>query len=292
VTDDVLQRYLDDFGDRLERAATGRRRRRRLVPAFGIAIAGATAIIVLLAAPFSDRHLDVVAQARAALGRPGELVHFVVRQQVTIASSGDQPRSTSVTTSEQWSTVAPPRWRVALTYPDPSKTPHAGGIRDAHGLIIGPVQVAYARGSESTYLQRRNTLKVLHGLKDTDSTAQAPGVTALGNDPVATIRSLLARHQLRDGGSASIMGRPVRRLIGTQEQRVNSRSLTTKVEYDVDPKTFAPVAARVTPPSPSAAVAPVITLTFLHYSQVPLTSENRHLLEISTDGTPKITRTP
>jgi hypothetical protein len=297
MTNDPYQRFLDDYGRELERAAARPLRRHRSVAALGIAVAvAATAIIVvLLAAPGGDRRLDVVAQARAALSDRGRLVHLVVRQSIEVRPR--YPREKVVvpppTTTEQWSASDPPRWRIAFSYPDPKTTPGAGTVGDAHGPIVGPVQFAYANGAQFTYLQERNTLTIVRGFSDTGPAAEVPGPTPLGNDPIATIRSMLTRGELRDDGQATVDGHAVRRLVGERQRTFGKQTVTSAMEYDVDPDSFSPVAARVELPlrAPRTGTAPpptTLVLRFLDFQRLPFTKDNARLLKIQPVGHPRV----
>jgi hypothetical protein len=307
MTDKPLERYLDDFGRMLKDAGTkapssDRQRRprwgrhRRAMAGAAIALAAAVVLAVLLSLPGGGRHLDVVAEARAALGQPGQLVHLVVRQSNLPPPGAKHYKVPPPSTSEQWSTSAPPRWRLAFSYPDPKKQPGGGTVGDAHGPIVGAVQVAYADGVQSTYYQERNTLRRISGFADNGPAATVPGATPLGNDPIATIRGMLARHQLQDAGEATVAGRVVHRLLGERTRRFGKESVTTTVEYDVAPDTFAPVQARVELPLPVRATGlparnPSIVLRFLTFERLPLTPVNRRLLEIQPVGRPTVTDT-
>jgi hypothetical protein len=256
MTDEPLERYLDDFGRTLKDAGTKASssdrqrqprwsRRRRAIAGAAIALAAAVVLAVLVSLPGAGRHLDVVAEARAALGQPGQLVHLVVRQSNLPPPGAKHYTVQPPSISEQWSTSTPPRWRLAFSYPDPKKHPGIGTVGDAQGPIVGAVQVAYADGVQSTYYQQRNTLRRISGFSDNGPGAQVPGATPLGNDPIATIRGMLARHELRNAGTATVTGRIVHRLLGQRTRRLGTQVLTSKVEYDVAPDTFAPIQARV-----------------------------------------------
>jgi hypothetical protein len=142
---------------------------------------------------------------------------------------------------------------------------------------------SYADGIESTYFQQRNTLQRVTGFADNGPASTVRGWTPLGNDPVAAIREMLARRQLRDAGEATVAGRAVHRLVGTRTRRVGSQLVTTRVEYDVAPDTFTPVQARVELPIPARAAGqpmpnPSVVLRFLTFQQLPLTHATRRLL--------------
>jgi hypothetical protein len=297
MTDDPLKRYLADFGQQLQQAAAAPPLRRPQSHSIIALSGGLTAValviaVLLLGAAGGSARLDPVAQARAALAPSGKLVHAVVFQHAEVipghpgvhVSAPDQR-------TEQWSTADPPRWRIAFSYPDPKTHPHAGRVGDAHGPIIGPVQTAREGNSESTYYQHRNTLLIVRGLPHGLGSA-LPGPTPLGNDPIGTLRAMLQSGQLRDAGTATLRGRKIRKLVGTTRRTFGKKRITTAVEYDIDPTTFAPVAARIELPVPihdTPAVA--VILRFEHFELLPLTTQTRRLLQIQLVGHPKITVT-
>ena len=307
MTDERLERYLDDFGRTLKNAgaktpSSSRRRQprwgrgRRAMTGAWMALAAAVVLVVLLSLPEGGRRLDVVAEARAALGQPGQLLHLVVRQSILPPPGAKHVGVPPPSIWEQWSTSTPPRWRLAFSYPDPKQHPGTGTVGDAHGPIVGPVQFAYADGVQSTYYQQRNTVRRISGYADNGPAAQVPGATPLGNDPIATMRGMLSRHQLRDAGTATVAGRTVLRLLGERTRRFGKQAVTTTVEYDVAPDTFAPVQARVEVAFPFPAPGrparyPSTVLRFLTFERSPLTPANRRLLEIQPVGRPTVTET-
>jgi hypothetical protein len=296
MTDDPLKRYLDDFGRQLDQAATAPVPRRRLRPRPIIALAGGLTSAVLLiptllaGAPGGSSRLDLVAQARAALTPSGVLVHTIVTQHAEVLPGHrDVHVSAPAQTTEQWSMANPPRWRIAFSYPDPKAHPGAGRVGDAHGPIVGPVQFVHAGDSEFTYYQQRNTLRIVRGLPPGTGSA-IPGPTPLGNDPIATLRAMLQTGRLHDAGTSTVQGRQVRRLVGTTQRTFGKKRITTAVEYDVDPDTFAPVAARIELPFPfDDGPAVAVVLRFRRFETLPLTAQTRRLLEIHPVGHPKIT---
>lgn len=267
---DPLDRYMDAFGDRLRHAATAtttRRRPRVLLLAGPIAAAAAaiTALLLLLPGGSTTRRLDVVAEARAALApQDGEITHLVY---VSDIASGDRHATATIprVTTEQWSAAHPARWRATWVQP-PNVTPH-GGER---------IEIAFARGTEREYHRQANRLRVIRGLRG----SQVPRVYPLGADPVATLRALLASGRVRDAGETTIGGRAVHRLVGTRARSFGQRRVTTSVEYDVDPATFAPVRAKIELPAPATAHRIFSVLDFRTFERLPLNAANAKLLTI------------
>jgi hypothetical protein len=282
MTPDPYQRLLDAFGRDLEQAATRpvppRLRIPHLAAAVAVVVAGVTA--ALLATPDGDNRVDAVAQARAALAPPAQqLVHLVVRQTFELRSGRGALPSTMI---EQWAASDPPRWRIAW------KAPGGGALSDAYGPIAGPVQIAYAAGTQSTYVRQRNTLTLVHGFTDADVTASVAGPTLLGNDPIAGIRAMLNRGELRNAGRGSVDGRAVWRLVGALPVQRDGKTLTTRLEYDVNRVSYAPVAARVQLPVPASSPPSALALRFPTFQRLPLTAANARLLQIRPQGRPKV----
>jgi hypothetical protein len=289
MSDDPFRRYLDDFGHRLEEAAARSSRRRpswRVALAGGVAIAAAAAVIALLlvAAPGGGGRLDVVAKARAALADRGRLVHFEARERVRVRPySGRRvvgPRRFSFEI-EQWATGNPPRWRIAYSF-------------------RGGYQMAFGHRAWSLYGERRNRLTIERGVRPKFA-AGIPGPTSLlfgkaANDPIATIRGMLRRGELRDGGLASFDGHTVRRLVGKRPVFPGRSRPHVVVRYYVDPDSYTPVAARIGRPTTARAVAAApaparayTDLRFRSFERLPLTAANARLLEIHPVGHPRIT---
>jgi hypothetical protein len=271
--DDPLDRYMDAFGQRLGSAAApparrGHRRRPRVLLLAGPVAAAAlaiTAVLLLLPGGSTTRRLDVVAEARAALApQDGEITHLVYVSDIATADRRSTKAVPRVTT-EQWSAADPVRWRA--TWVQPSSVAHGGGT---------PIEIAFADGTEREYHRQSNRLRVIRGLRG----SQVPRVYPLGADPVATLRGLLAGGHLRDAGETSIDGRAVHRLVGTRKRDFGTQHLTTSVEYDVDPTTFAPVRAKIELPAPAAAPRIFSILDFRTFERLPLTAQNAELLTI------------
>ena len=74
-----LTAYLVDFGERLTAAAaTSPSRRRPRLLLMGLAAAGVAAVIVAVALGATSERLDPVAEARAALASPGEIIYMKI----------------------------------------------------------------------------------------------------------------------------------------------------------------------------------------------------------------------
>ncbi|HWI75358.1 MAG TPA: hypothetical protein VNT55_25580, partial [Baekduia sp.] len=100
---------------------------------------------------------------------------------------------------------------------------------------------------------------------------------------------MLARGALRDAGTATVAGRTVHRLTGTRTRTFGDVTVDAKIEYDVDPDSFAPVRARVEQPIPIGDDARFTSvLEFLTYERLPLNADTAALLEIQPVGTPKV----
>jgi hypothetical protein len=284
----AYERLLEDFGRALVAGAARHarmRRRRRHAGAGALALVGIGVGAFVLAGIAPRTHLDELAQARAALAPPGQIVHLLTTTHIeTRGRSG--PGATS--TSQQWSASDPTRWRVAFSIPTPTSTPGGKPVRDLDGLVTGPMQIAYRDGTQELYSQQPNTLEITTGLRDDGSHAALQG--PLGVEPVATVRSLLAAGRLHSAGRGTVNGRAVRRLLGKEPRGSNP---PWPVEYDVDPRSDAPVRVRIEAPpaaQPAGIAVPVIVLDVDSYQRLPLDSSTVSLLKIQPVGDPTVYR--
>ena len=275
----ALDRYLDHFGENLAGAEPPRRRR---TPVLGVVAVVACVAAVLFGLGLTDspagRALDAVAEARAALTPPGEVVHLKITARTTGEgiNVGVQPRGPN--TTEQWTAVEPPRWRVVQT----SRTP-VGGLTDR-------TQFSYAGGAQSFYSERRNELTRSEGYSDQGPAAEP--VAPLGGDPENDLRSLLASGRVRDTGLVQTRGRQVRRLTSERDSAIE----TTTFAYDVDPSSFAPVAGTLTvrfhrKRGNGTTDRYTLRTTFIvnRYERLPLNSATEKLLVIPTKPDTDIT---
>ena len=289
----------------------------RLVAVGAGAVAVALAVALVLAGPSGTERLNVVAEARAALPAPGELVHLRTVQTTSLvdADPAAQRRFEKFAhehwdeygpeTFEQWSTEG--RWRVARPEGTVSPKmfagePYAPGfyIPDEEleriGLaeeVVGPTQEAFADGIDSLYVEKAGVLiesNLQQAGWETDVGSFPGGIytgapTLLGGDPVSALRDQLDRGNLEDAGTAEVNGRSVRLLV----------SKDGVFEYAVDAETFEPVRARmlggwrgeVDSPHPVERMAN--DTNFEVYEVLTLDAETEPLLEIDVpEGTPVI----
>lgn len=278
-----LDRYLDAFGRDL---ASAKQPRRRLTPVLGASAVLACVAAAVLGLGLTDspagRALDPVAEARAALSPPGEVIYLKIIARTTGVgiNVGRQPRGPN--TTEQWTTVGPPRWRVVQT----SVTP-ALGLRDE-------TQFSYAGGTQSIYSERRDKLTRREGLSDHGAAAKPVG--PLRGDPQSDLRSLLASGRVRDAGLVLVGERKVRRLVSdhrTFSDRRTGGSVTTGFTYDVDSSSFAPIRATLTERfrGRRASDRSSLRTTFLvdRYERLPLNPTTAKLLVIPTTANTKVT---
>jgi hypothetical protein len=265
MSDDRYDQLMDGFGAQLARAGermTVRHARRRLLTLGGLAASGALAAVLVLlgVGGGGGGSLDVLAQARAALAPPREIVHLVVTSSLVGRAHG-RPLTT-----EQWSATDPPRWRIAVD--------------------DGRQQMAYAHGAQRVYFRPRNTLSIYRGYSDRGVPSKAPGM--FSNDPVAGLRAMLAAGKLRDTGEATVDGRTVRRLVGEMRIPEGRGALVQRTTYDVDPRTFAPLGGTL---EFDLARGHRVTMRFHvdRYERLPLTAENAKLLTIRTNAATKVT---
>jgi hypothetical protein len=310
MTKAAYDRYLTDFGERLEAAAPPPHGRRGWVAGAVIVAAAIVALAFFLAAPSSDNKVNVVAEARAVLPSSGELVHFRMVSTSSLVGGDDaaqqrfaelareHPHDYAPRYFEQWS--AGNGWRIATTDKVSPETfagaPYLPGfyVSDRElqriGLtdeISGPIQEAYDDGIDSLYIESlgvivRSNLEEA-GWKDEEVGSSPGGIYTsalpgpLGSDPVAVIRSRLESGNLRDAGTAEIDGRTVRRLV------------SGGFEYDVDAETFEPVRVRESTNWVGADAqnpSEIATDTdFEVYETLPLNSETESLLKIDAPPT-------
>jgi hypothetical protein len=180
------------------------------------------------------------------------------------------------------------RWRVAFSYPDPRRKGSTSTVSDFRGRVIwGPVQVAYADHAQTTYTEKLDELQVISGYKGA-AASQLPAPTALGSDPLTSLRAMLADGRLEDRGLVTVDGRQVRRLVGFERRQAgDERPLVTRLQYDVDPDTGTPLTARIVFPYSATRQhdepTPVSVITFERYERLPLDAGTAKLLEVQLD---------
>jgi len=288
---DPYDRYLDDFGARLHAAASGRvsasRPRRRLALGALIATAAvAVAFVLVLAGSPAGRPLDVVAEARAALAPPGEIVYLrITTSSSAVGPGGIKGTKPPSSTTEQWTAADPPRWRLVQTIPRDRRN---GTVSDGDGRrIVGRQEFAYAAGRQSDFSVELNRLVVNTGYSDDGLAARSPG--PFGGDPATDLRAMLAERKVTDAGLVDVGGRTVRRLISESS---GPGKPTRRLIYDVDPETFAPVRGVLRfgfPASTRSAVVVAVTFTVNRYERLPVNAQTAKLLTIATNARTKVT---
>jgi hypothetical protein len=286
--DTGYDRLLEDFGQRLKQAETrpaGGHRRRGPHAAGALVLAGIAAGTLMLTGAGGGGRLDVVAQARAALAPAGNVVHLVTTSHMEMRGGseaqivGPEAEENAPRVTERWSTSQPTRWRVATSVP----------IVTAHGTSTGPVQRSYGGGTEQSYIPSLNTLDITTGVSE-DSLLARSG--PLGTDPTARIRSMLEAGQLHDAGSGTLNGHAVRRLVGEELSRPQGFAHPPwPVEYDVDPKTFAPVRFTVEEVGMNFrgnTGTPTQVVDVNTYEALPLNETSAALLSIHPAGNPTV----
>ncbi len=96
-------------------------------------------------------------------------------------------------------------------------------------MITGRVEFAYAAGTISRYVARRDALDLTTHYRRDDQATRVPGLT----DPLSLLRTMLERDKLHDRGIHVVDGRRVRRLVGETKTAFQHR-ITTLL---VDPRT-------------------------------------------------------
>lgn len=300
---DEYERFLEQMGAELERAASRRAsqlRRRRRVGTAGLALCAVVAGVALLIGGGTGR-VDVVAQAEAALAPTGQVLRVVTVSQLEMRGgthaeiTGSEAESlgwNKPRTAEQWSASEPARWRIATTIPTATS---------AGSTTAAPLQCAYSAGSEQTYdqgLQTNEVLVVPVSSGQDESSQESPCTTqvsgGLGTQPVAHIHAMLESGALKAAGKATVGGHEVLRLTG-QETRPQiagtGAGASWPIEYDVNPETYAPV--RFTVEMVGAdALGNAGTLTEVTevtgYEELPVTEATTALLSLKTTGNPVV----
>ncbi|MDA0159455.1 hypothetical protein OM076_04195 [Solirubrobacter ginsenosidimutans] len=245
-----------------------RRRLRVLVPVFAAALAAA--VVVLLGRGSSP---DVVAEARAALGAPGEIVHTIVRTQ----QFDENGKAIGQSNVEQWAALDPLRTRTRMTItPAEDGTPRMTESDYADGVFR-------SAWSWDDYLREHKlSPEELAGYVAANTGSES--ALDAGADPVAGVRALLAGGKLAPAGETEVNGRRVLLLRGDRPRRVlpdgRGVQLAVRVEYLVDAETYVPVQVTYRiKPSLGAGGAQTTRTTFETYERLPLAG-NEALLRI------------
>jgi hypothetical protein len=292
-----------DAGDAVSRDAARSRGRRRVPrPALGIGgvLVGAAVLIAVLLS--LGGRVDLVEEARAALGSPGEIVHFTVYSRplhrtardglCTPADPADSPHT------EVWQTTsAPLRFRTV----SPAMDPKCGVMSTVDGTqISGPSAYALDGTTSTTYYPDLDRLDRI-----TDLPANAPSAAAAaigfpngggrGQDFVGDLRSLLTdEHFHVVGHGTEPDGRRVVTLAG---QMITARGhgagyskSIRDMTYVLDAETYVPV--RFTQHSKftfrrgngrvrdGVMTVPATVTTFPIYERLPLNDKTAKLLTI------------
>jgi hypothetical protein len=263
---------------RLEPTPSRRPRRRyALVPAAGLL---AALIAVVAGLELRGSSVDVVAEAREALGGSSGIVHIVVRDQhfnpdgtQVQASSLHDRRGRRIGTvtdrKEIWWTQNPTRIHTRET----------ARLRDGG---LAPIDSDYADGVvrqlrfDGKLQSERVPPEAQRAIEDTDASS---GLTLPGRDPLPVIRRLLADGELKPAGTTKVGDRTVQRLVGSQPSP-DAMTPGVKVEYLVDAKTYAPVQVTTRATLRDGRPAGGSKLTFITYERLPLTPKNEATLRI------------
>jgi hypothetical protein len=305
---DEYGRFLEDFGKQLDhgKRRAGQLRSRRRITTGGLAVAAIAAAIVAVASTSGGR-VDVVAEAEAALARPGQLLRMVTISRLEMRG-GTQTQVTGhdaeslgwnkPRVAEEWSASIPTRWRIATTIPTAT----------AQGPVpTAPLQCAYSNDNEETYNQgfQTNEVNIVPVTKGQDEASEESLCTdqvsrGLGTEPEEHIHSMLEAGQLQSAGPGTVNGRPVLRLTGAQiqpqpETASDSSNPPWPVEYDVDPETYAPVRFTLEMVGTNTfgntgTLTEVTDVTA--YEQLPLNESTTALLSIKTTGNPIVHHEP
>jgi hypothetical protein len=249
-----LDRFMDDFGRDLHRAATPKPRKRSRRLLLAAPAATGLAAVGVIALPRGDG-VDAIAAARQALSPDNEIVHMVIEPKT--AKSGLR---VMIPRTEQWYSASLQRWRT--------KSELLRGTRTA---TPRPFEQIYGGDRVRMYDARRDVVTIYDGIK---LRANAP-VGIAGGDPATELRKQLDAGDLRDDGVVTHDGRQVRRLVRVQKGKGSFRQ---QFVYYMDPKTFAPLGGRM---SLTVRNRQTFSTEFVitHYERIPLTDESRRLLQ-------------
>ncbi|MDA0174057.1 hypothetical protein OJ998_33455 [Solirubrobacter taibaiensis] len=239
---------------RLDDAPARRRPRRLLVPALVLSLLVAIVAVSELRGP----DVDVVAEARAALGGPDGIVHVIAREERFNPDGTLVDRSG--TTSEIWSARDPLRFHV-----------RDGGFEAAYadGVVTTREDGKPASSTRLDVAARRAT-------EDIDNNT---GLTQPGRDPLPVIGRLLAEGKLEPAGTTELDGRKVQRLVGS-EPAPDAMTPGVEVEYLVDASTYLPLRLSTKATLQDGRPAGSSKRTFLEYERLPLTPANERLLVV------------
>jgi hypothetical protein len=302
-----------------ERASTvPRTRRRRTVRRLALAAAAACAAAIAVTAISIDftrpggPGIDAVAQARAAIASPGEIVHYTV---ALSAGPGATDPDCNAGPLEVWRAANPTRWRAVQPV---SADPDCGTVdlSQGYGPIVAPrLEVSYAAGRTSSYVPGRDLMLVIvdagapkEGERRAPSSAAGaasiqlmsttprardvePHAIARAPDPVSDVERLLAKGDLRDDGERVRDGRRVRVLSGGWTRGDgNEFHETTTIDYVVDADTFAPIAVTSTTrlELDGEVTSSSVRASFADYERIPLTEQSAGLLKIDPERPPKV----
>ena len=237
---------------RLDSEPPQRRRRTRRPLVLAVAATVALAAVVLSS---ELRGVDVVAEAREALGGTDGIVHLRVHEE-NFNADGSLV-SLSGTRPEVWAARNPLRIHVR-------QASRSGSMVDSWYADGVTRNVDSATGKVQTHRMDPETQREFEDIDGRASLGQ-PGL-----DPVPVIRRLLVEGKLKHDGSTTFDGRKVERLVGSEG---------VDVEYLVDARTYAPVRLAT---SPTKGGKPVnyYRITFELYEVLPLTPANEALLRI------------
>jgi hypothetical protein len=245
----TLDRYLDDFGHDLTRAAGTQRRRgrnRRLVLIPGAAALGLAAAALI---PGLGGDSDTLAKARAALAPKGEIVHMAMHYELP----GNRDNRPGI---DQWYVDKPLAWRSVMQT----------------GRGKRSVEVAVSGDRLHIHASDRDVVTIYRGYR---TPLSAPGIG--GGDPVEQVREMLAKGDVRDDGIVTEDGRQVRRLVGEHK---GGKALRPRTIYLMDPQTFAPLAIRYEIAPRKGSTRLLMSVKIDKYERLPVNAETSKLLRI------------
>ncbi len=276
----------------LARPAQARKLRRRLVRFGGIGVAtlaAVAAVVVFLPILPSPGQHDVVSGARAKLGKPGMILHYVISTGIRSGPSESGPCAARQT--EIWqTTLGPLRFRTL----DSPEDPKCGRSMLADGTFTrGPIESSSEPGRTVTYYPALRKMLVMTGSSGTLTgglPALDPANQSGAGELITTLRRLFRERRLRELKRGREGGRDVVYLVGKVDKAPGTKS-TFHLKYIVDAQTYAPVRLerRMVTRFRGVGYASTSVWRFSKYEQLPVTPANETLLTIRPTGPVKIT---
>jgi hypothetical protein len=222
-----------------------------------------------------------VAEARAALGAPGEIIHTVTiidRRSPLIAEDGRRRIGTISDRVERWVQLSPFRERLRMTV----TRDDGGGLESIErDYADGVARIAQSWNDELQVSRLAPDYRDAYERLNTEE-----GLITSGPDPLAAVRAMLADGRLKPAGETDFAGRRVLRLTGSAPGAGPRGAARLDTEYLVDATTHEPVQVSIA----SSDGAPMSRITYETYERLPATEANLALLRIPGAAARRVVR--